>query len=110
MDSNFLCICIKLAYRLARLATILPGNGAAPRYCLATDIARGSVRIDLNRYLKLPDQFQLRFSSDAPAQNGIYRLIWRRGEEVGAKFLRKVSPRRSTFLKSFSSPQNPFSG
>ena len=95
-------------HRLARLATILPGNDAAPRYCLVTNIARGGVRIDLNRYLKLSDEFELRFSGDAPAQNGIYKLIWRRGEEVGARFLRKTSPRRSPFLKSSSSPQNPF--
>jgi hypothetical protein len=90
-------------YRLARLATIMPGDSAAPRYCLVTNIARGGVRIDLSRYLKLADEFELRFSGDAPAQNGIYRLIWRRGEEVGARFLRKASPRRSTLLKNFSS-------
>jgi hypothetical protein len=79
-------------YSLARLATILPGNGAPPRYCLVTNISRGGVRIDLNRHLQLADEFELRFSGDAPAQNGIYRLIWRRGHDVGARFLRKASP------------------
>jgi hypothetical protein len=44
-----------------------PGNGAPPRYCLVTNISRGGVRIDLNRYLKLADEFELRFSGDAPA-------------------------------------------
>jgi hypothetical protein len=90
-------------YSLARLATILPGNGAPPRYCLVTNIARGGVRIDLNQYVKIADEFELRFSGDAPAQNGLYRLIWRRGQDVGARFLRKVSPRRSMLLKSLSS-------
>ena len=78
-------------YSLARLATILPGNGAPPRYCLVTDISDGGVRIDLNGYIRLPDEFVLLFAGDAPAQNGTYKVIWRRGQEVGAKFIKKAS-------------------
>ena len=73
-------------HRLARLVTILPGNGAPPRYCRVSDISDGGVRLDVNGF-DLPDKFVLLFSGDGPAQDGTYRVIWRLGGEVGAEFV-----------------------
>lgn len=72
---------------LARIAKIRLENGAAPLYCVVTDISDGGVHIHANGF-HVPDEFVLLLAGDGPFQNGSYRVIWRRGEEVGAKLLR----------------------
>ena len=59
---------------------------AQPAYCIITDISDGGVRIYLNG-LEVPDEFVLLLSGDGPAMDGRYRVVWREGDEVGAKYV-----------------------
>jgi hypothetical protein len=73
-------------YPLERLAKIQVGAGVPPRFCLVIDISGGGVRI--NGYgFDIPDEFELLLSGDGPAQDGMYRVIWRFASEIGAKFV-----------------------
>ena len=86
-------------YPLERLAKIQAGTNTPQCYCLVTDIAGGGVR--LNVYgCDVPDEFVLAFFGDGPAKGGTYTVIWRLGQEIGAKFVRGAShgqdPRNSS--------------
>jgi len=72
--------------RIGRLATMLIGGGAPPRYCLVTDFSEGGVRVNSNGS-KIPDVFELRFSDSGRFRDGAYQVIWRNDPIVGAKFL-----------------------
>jgi hypothetical protein len=72
---------------LGRLATIT-GIGISQRCCLVTDISAEGVRLHINGFV-VPDDFVLFFPKDGPAQSGDYKVVWRVGQDVGAKF---VSP------------------
>ena len=72
---------------LARLAKIQLGAGTVPLYCVVTDISDGTVHVHANGF-HVPDEFTLLLAADGPFQNGIYTVIWRRDEEVGAKLVR----------------------
>jgi hypothetical protein len=75
-------------HSIGRLAKVRLGNGAPPLYCVVTDISDGGIRIFANRF-EVPDEFELELSGvDGPFQNGTYRVIWRFGQEVGAKLIR----------------------
>ncbi len=76
-------------YPLERLAKIQAGQ-AKPRYCLITDLSDGGVRINAFG-LYVPDEFVLLLSGDGPAQDGEYRVIWRLGQDVGAKLVSRES-------------------
>jgi PilZ domain-containing protein len=69
------------------VAKIQLGNGAPPLYCVVTDISDGGVRVHANGFY-VPDEFVLLIAGDGPFQNGTYRVIWRRDDEVGAKLVR----------------------
>jgi len=71
--------------RLGRLATILVGGSAPPRYCLVTDYSDGGVRINSNG-LQIPDKFELRFG-DGHFKDGEYEVIWRNDPLVGARYV-----------------------
>jgi hypothetical protein len=73
-------------YPLARMAKIQPGYDAPPTYCLIIDISDGGVRLYLNG-LEVPDEFVLLLSGDGPAKDGRYKVVWREGDEVGAKYV-----------------------
>ncbi len=73
-------------YPLDRLAKIQLGNGHRLRYCLVSDISGGGVRINTFGSA-VPDEFELLLSGDGPARDGKYKVIWRVGREVGAKFV-----------------------
>jgi hypothetical protein len=73
-------------YSLERMAKIQLGYDAAPTYCLVTDISEGGVRLYLNG-LEVPDEFVLLLSGDGPAKDGRYKVVWRQGNEVGAKYV-----------------------
>jgi hypothetical protein len=72
-------------YPLGRMAKIQLGYDSPPAYCLITDISHGGVRLYLNG-LDVPDEFVLLLSGDGPAKDGRYKVVWREGNEVGAKY------------------------
>jgi hypothetical protein len=73
-------------YPLERLAKIQIGQGNQARYCLTTDVSNGGVRINGFGF-DVPDEFVLVLSGDGPARDGTYRVTWRLGQDVGAKFV-----------------------
>jgi hypothetical protein len=73
-------------YPLERLAKIQIGQDSQARYCLITDISDGGVRINSFGF-DVPNEFVLLLSGDGPARDGTYKVIWRLGQDVGAKFV-----------------------
>ena len=80
--------------QMNRVAKIQFGSGALPRDCLITDISEGGVRLHVEGF-DVPDDFILLLSGDEiGARERIYRVVWRLGYEIGAKFVGHV--RRSS--------------
>jgi hypothetical protein len=79
-------------HRLGRLATIKLGIGIAPRYCLVSNISAEGVRLHVNGF-DILDEFVLLFpgNGSAEAQDGTYKVVWRNGTDVGAKFVSAVT-------------------
>jgi hypothetical protein len=77
-------------HRLGKLATIKLGVGIAPRYCLVTNISAEGVRIHVNGF-EVIDEFVLLLHGDEAAQDGTYKVVWRSGQDVGAKFISAVT-------------------
>jgi hypothetical protein len=72
--------------RLGRLATLKLGVGIAPRYVLTNASVEG-VRLQLNG-IDVIDQFVLLFHGNGgPARDGTYKVVWRQGQDVGARFV-----------------------
>jgi hypothetical protein len=70
-----------------RVAKIQFGSGSLPRDCLITDISDGGVRLHVEGF-DVPDEFVLLLASDdAAAKERIYKVVWRLGYEIGAKFI-----------------------
>jgi PilZ domain-containing protein len=80
----------ELRYPLERLAKIQIGSGHRSCYCLITDISGGGVRINTFG-VAIPDKFELLLSGDGPARDGKYEVIWRIGQDVGAKFVSQLT-------------------
>jgi hypothetical protein len=77
-------------HRLGRLATIKLGVGIAPRLVLVTNFSAEGVRLQLNG-LETFDEFVLLFHGNGgPARDGTYKVVWRQGQDVGAKYLSDV--------------------
>jgi PilZ domain len=75
-------------YPLDHLAKIQFTIDTPPLYCIVTDTSDGGVRINFNvNGFDIPDELTLLLSGDGPAQEGKYRVIWRRDTEVGAKLV-----------------------
>ncbi len=75
---------------LNRTAKIQLGNGTLPRDCLITDISDGGVRLHVEGF-DVPDEFVLLLSGDdVAAKERVYKVVWRLGYEIGAKFLGHV--------------------
>lgn len=75
--------------RVGRLATLKLGVEIVPRYVLITNMSVEGVRLQLNG-IDVVDEFVLLFhGSGGPARDGTYKVVWRQGREIGAKF---VSP------------------
>jgi hypothetical protein len=75
---------------LNRMAKIQIGNGTLPRDCLVTDISDGGVRLHVEGF-EVPDDFVLLLSGNGVAgKERTYRVVWRLGYEIGAKFVRFV--------------------
>ncbi len=78
-------------HRLGRLATIKLGIGMEPRYVLVTNASEEGVRLQLNG-IEPHDEFVLLFHGNGgPARDGTYKLIWRHGQDVGAKYVSDVT-------------------
>lgn len=77
--------------RLGRLATIKLGVGIAPRFVLVTNASAEGVRLQLNG-IDVAGEFVLLFhGTGGPARDGTYKLVWRQGHDVGAKFMNAVT-------------------
>jgi hypothetical protein len=79
-----------LRQRLGRLATIKLGVGIEPRYVLVTNAAAEGVRIQLNG-IEPVDEFVLLFQGNGAARDGTYKVVWRQGQDIGAKFISDVT-------------------
>ena len=75
---------------LGRVATLLATDSAKERFCLVKDISEGGVRLTANGY-EIPEKFVLHFPGGRPQQDGTYQVVWRNGQEVGAKYLNDAS-------------------
>jgi hypothetical protein len=77
--------------RLGRLATLKAGVGIPPRYVLITNTSAEGVRLQLNG-IDLLDDFVLLFHGNGgAARDGTYKLVWRQGQDAGAKFVSDVT-------------------
>jgi len=75
---------------LNRVAKIQLGNGTLPRDCLITDISDGGVRLHVEGF-DVPDEFVLLLAGDdVAAKERVYKVVWRLGYEIGARFLGHV--------------------
>jgi len=72
--------------RLYRLAKIELGAGIQARDCHVIDISDDGVRLNVER-LDVPNEFVLLLSGDGVVREKAYKVVWRRGPEVGAKFV-----------------------
>ena len=80
---------------LNRVAKMQFAAGSLPRDCLITDISDGGVRLHVEGF-EVPDEFVLLLSGDEViAKECAYRVVWRLGYEIGAKFMGRV--RRSGY-------------
>jgi PilZ domain len=72
---------------LNRVGKIQVGSGTLPRDCLITDISDGGVRLHVEGY-EVPDNFVLLLTGDdMAAKERAYRVVWRLGFEIGARFV-----------------------
>jgi hypothetical protein len=69
-----------------RVAKMQVGSGTLPRDCLITDISTGGVRLHVEGF-EVPDEFVLHLSGEGVAKECSYRVVWRLGHEIGARFL-----------------------
>jgi hypothetical protein len=72
-------------HQLGRVAAIIFGHGEE-RSCLVKDFSDGGVRLQLNGF-EIPDDFALLFAPNELARSGRYKVVWRLGKDVGAKFV-----------------------
>jgi hypothetical protein len=68
-----------------RVAAIVCGRDEK-HTCLVKYFSDGRVPLQLNSF-EIPDDFALLFAPDAPARSGQYKVVWRLGKDVGAKFV-----------------------
>ena len=71
---------------LYRAAMIRVGNGVSPRDCVVLDISDGGVRLRVDE-IDVPDEFVLLLSGQFITQERKYEVVWRRNQELGAKFI-----------------------
>jgi hypothetical protein len=62
------------------------GADTPARDCLVINISKGGVRLNVEG-LDVPDEFVLFLSSDGIVQETTCKVVWRFGDEVGAKFV-----------------------
>ena len=74
---------------LGRVAAIMFGQGQE-HPCLVKDYSDGGVRLQPNGF-EIPDDFALLLAPNEPARSGRYKVVWRLGADVGAKFIGPTS-------------------
>jgi hypothetical protein len=79
------------------MAKILLAAGAPPRDCVVADISTGGVKLEVEGF-EVPDDFVLILSADGVAKECNYQVVWRFGQEVGARFVSLVRPGGSSPL------------
>jgi hypothetical protein len=72
-----------------RMAKIQLASGTLPRDCLVTDVSTGGIRLHVEGF-DVPDEFVLLLSGDDLAEECNYRVVWRLGHEIGAKYVGAV--------------------
>ncbi len=72
-----------------RAAKIQIGADAPARDGLLIDISKGGVRLNVEG-LEVPEEFVLFLSNDGIIQESACKVVWRFGDEVGAKFIAVV--------------------
>ena len=72
--------------RYYRPAKIKLAAGARACDCAVVDISDGGVRLNVEG-LNVPDEFVLLISNDRKVQEKAYKVVWRFGNELGAKFV-----------------------
>jgi hypothetical protein len=71
-------------------AKIQIAGGTLARDCLVINISDGGVRLNVEG-LDVPNEFVLLFSNGRIVQESTCKVIWRFGDELGAKFIAVVS-------------------
>jgi hypothetical protein len=69
-----------------RAAKIQFGASRQPRDCIITDFSTGGVRLNVKGF-DVPDDFILLLSGEGIAKECAYRVVWRLGPEIGARFV-----------------------
>ena len=82
--------------RCYRAAKIQLRGGTWARDCLVIDISDVGVRLNAEG-LDVPDEFVLLLSTDGVVRESTCKVAWRRGDEVGAKFV--AAARRPHFAE-----------
>ena len=82
--------------RCYRAAKIQLRGGTWARDCLVIDISDVGVRLNAEG-LDVPDEFVLLLSTDGVVRESTCKVVWRRGDEVGAKFV--ATARRPRFAE-----------
>ena len=72
--------------RLYRVAKIKVGVGILAHDCILVDISDNGVQLHVPGF-DVPDKFVLLLSGDGVVRECTYKVIWRRGHEVGAEFV-----------------------
>jgi len=72
-----------------RVGKILIGKDATPRDCLIADISTGGVRLHVEGF-QVPDEFVLLHRIGNGIEPFHYRVVWRDGHEIGARFVGRL--------------------
>ena len=75
--------------RLHRAAKIKVGVGILAHDCILIDISQRGVRLHIAGF-DVPDEFVLLLSGDGVVRESKYKVVWRRGHEVGAELVSVV--------------------
>ncbi len=75
--------------RYYRPAKIKLAAGARACDCAVVDISDGGVRLNVEG-LDVPDEFMLLISNDRKVEARAYKVVWRFGNELGAKLVSSV--------------------
>jgi PilZ domain len=72
-----------------RAAKIKLGVGILAHDCVVIDISDSGLRLHVAGF-NVPDEFVLLLSCDGVVRESKYKVVWRRGHEVGAKLVSVV--------------------
>ncbi len=72
-----------------RAAKIQAGTGTRPRDCVVVDISDNGVRLHVDGF-DVPDEFVLILSGRGTVEECACVVVWRLGDEVGARFVNVV--------------------